>query len=64
MQEFKPMMLPEGQFIAVWEHNGRIWSEVFNNVDGELVRYCSENDEWLSDDFKCYENFDPKLFTV
>lgn len=40
--------MPEsGQFVAVWEHNDRIWSATMKYDDyGDLIEYCPETDDW------------------
>ena len=45
-----------GQFVAIWEHNGALWTENVRIVNGSRERfidYYEENefgDEWVADD--------------
>jgi hypothetical protein len=40
--------MPEtGQFVAVWEHNGNVWSGTYKWKDSELLRYSVYQDRWL-----------------
>jgi hypothetical protein len=34
----------EGQFVAVWVANGRVWSSTFRRHRGQLQEYFSESD--------------------
>jgi len=38
------------QFVAIWEHDGRIWSGTFRMQDGKWQRYCETRNEWLDDE--------------
>ena len=44
-----PSMPTEGQFAAVWEYKGRIWSDTFKyNKQGKLVRWTNISASWES----------------
>ena len=44
-----PSMPTEGQFVAVWEYKGRIWSDTFKyNKQGKLVRWTNISVSWES----------------
>lgn len=40
-----------GQFVAVWEYNGVLWSDTYMWEDGKLYQYAPDcegsEDEWL-----------------
>lgn len=38
----------EGQFIAVWEHDGKIWSATLRWIKGQLHMHDIERDEWVT----------------
>lgn len=39
----------EGQFIRVWEYDGKLWSDVVRIVDGQATVYNDESDDFDSD---------------
>lgn len=47
-------MPSSGQFVAVWEHDGELWSDVLKWRDGELFSYSKTG----PDGFECEEDAD------
>ena len=48
-------MPSKGQFIAVWWHNGKLWSEVLRWEKAQsLVVYTTDND-WANANIEFYE---------
>ena len=40
-------MPKEGQFVAVWEYNGMVWSDVIRHTCNGLLECCNaDGDEW------------------
>lgn len=37
-------MPTEGQFVAVWEHNGKTWSDTHKIEDGDLFRISDKSE--------------------
>ena len=35
-----------GQFVAIWEHGGKLWSRVFKRRKGVLLWYKPDTDTW------------------
>jgi len=59
-----PSMPTEGQFVAVWEYKGRIWSDTFKyNKQGKLVRlrWADINCSWESCEESAILNNELKL---
>lgn len=56
-------MPKEGQFVAVWMYDDRVWSGVHQWIDGELMRY--DVDDWLnaSCDIDFYNSAGTKYIT-
>ncbi len=40
------VMPTDGQFAAVWEYKGNLWSDTFKWVDGRLMRFMNSDDEF------------------
>ncbi len=38
-----PEMPVNGQFVAIWEFRGQIWSDTFKYIDGNLYCYVDNN---------------------
>ena len=39
-------MPEEGQFVAVWEYNGKIWSDTYYWEDDKLLCFSNESEEF------------------
>lgn len=39
-------MPTEGQFVAMWEYNNKIWSDTFRWVDGSLKISSKDGEDW------------------
>lgn len=37
----------EGQFVRLWEFNGKVWSDVCKFKDGELFVFDGIDDSWV-----------------
>ena len=37
----------DGQFVAIWEYNGKLWSSVHKWEDGVLLAYSAGCDEFM-----------------
>ena len=37
----------EGNFVAVWEHAGQVWSTSFHAIDGTLLAYDENSNEYF-----------------
>lgn len=56
--------MPEtGQFVAVWVHNGNLWSGTYKWKNSKLRRYSVYQDRWLPIYLKgeCFYN-NPQTF--
>lgn len=36
-----------GNFVAVWEHAGQVWSTSFHDVGGEILAYDENSNEYF-----------------
>lgn len=54
-------MPEEGQFVAVWEYNGEIWSDTFSIIDGELMKFSDDRDDFYRDSGVGYAIEDPEV---
>ena len=53
-----------GQFVAVWHHDGKLYSETLKWYGQRLLRFRSYDDLWESEDFPgYYELADAKFVT-
>ena len=54
----------EGQFVAIWEHKGQVWSVSLRLCGGVLQEYRRERDYWLPITVRTYpwEEFNNLIF--
>lgn len=52
MLEVADKMPEKGQFVVIWENNGRLWSTILQGRDGELYEFSDEHDEFRPTRYK------------
>lgn len=57
-------MPTSGQFVAMWEYNGAIWSSTMRyDDDGELKEYSIDGDGWVAAS-RVSSSLNPVFFTI
>lgn len=55
-------MPKQGQFVAVWEYNGKMWSETYKWENEILYIYSSSKDGWRINDIFFSETIKRKFY--
>ena len=55
----------EGQFVAIWEHKGKLWGETRKiDKDGYIFCYNSETNKWEADTTINHNELKPIYFIL